>query len=85
LGECADLRKQWATKAELGFELPEISTLDDPHPHPTKLGKPKSAPLRTHHLEQVTEVISVPSYVASDDDLPAELFEPPTEALAEFK
>jgi hypothetical protein len=30
-------------------------------------------------------VETVVPYQASDDDLPAELFEPPTEALAEFK
>jgi integrase len=32
LGECDDLRKEWATRAELGFVLPEISKPGDPPP-----------------------------------------------------
>jgi integrase len=67
LGECADLRKQWAMQAELGFELPELSR--SAH---TAL-QVGSSP----NPETAAEEIQPQPYIATDEDLPAELFEQP--------
>jgi hypothetical protein len=78
LGECADLRKQWATRAELGFALPEFCKRGDPPPW-------------SHHDEVTRDDAHPPAapaqevlpYEATDDDLPIELFVSSTETLAE--
>ena len=68
------LRKLWSEKASLGFVLPEVKP-GDPRPQPTQASAP---------VEPGTLVVEPAPYVATDDDLPIELFEP-SEALAEAK
>jgi integrase len=66
LGENVELRKQWANQAGLGFELPVLS----PAPH----AESPRISLRGQILEAVLTPEVAP-YQASDEDLPAELFE----------
>ena len=74
LGENVELRHQWATQAGLGFELPELSV--DSSPRATKSATPLSSVVTAAPAEEVVR------YQATDDDLPAELFESPVQ-LAE--
>jgi hypothetical protein len=67
-------RQTWAKRCGIGFELPEISKPGDPRPH-TRRTPAKPAALAT----------ATSPYVASDDDLPVELFESPIEMLADAK
>jgi len=68
LGENVELRKQWATQAGLGFVLPEL--VDSPRTA-SRRGAPKPVipPTSAAFAEEVAR------YQASDNDLPAELFE----------
>jgi integrase len=81
-------RKEWASKAGLGFELPELGTSGRPE---SRIDSPRRTvkPGMTHGPAEpvsLAEEVVVPSpYQASDEDLPAELFERPTEQLIEVK
>jgi integrase len=80
LGECDDLRREWATRAELGFALPELCKRGDPPPSCRDEVKRDGAHLLAEPAERALEVAA---YHATDDDLPIDLFESPTETLAE--
>jgi integrase len=71
-------RQTWANNCGIGFELPEIVKPGDPRPHSRLVHAPAPA-------EPITLVAERASYVATDDDLPLELFESPTKTLAEVK
>jgi integrase len=81
-------RKEWCAKMGLGFELPVIVDAGHPAPkssRPSKVFTASEASSRaepTASLEPITDVLS---YQATDDDLPLDLFQSPTETLAEFK
>jgi hypothetical protein len=68
LAENVELRKQWALRAGLGFD---ISLVGHPGPRTKKPCKPKA-------VVGVATPLEAPKFQASDGDLPAELFEAPT-------
>jgi integrase len=76
LAENAELRKQWASKCRLGFDLPEFCKPGHPAPSSFKTPKPAAAAKADSIVEAVPELVR---YQASNDDLPAELFETPAE------
>lgn len=82
LAENTELRKQWAIRAETGFDLPELRLSGLPAPKSSKSSKASMRAESAAFLEPVTELVS---YQATDDDLPIELFETPTELLMEVK
>jgi hypothetical protein len=67
----SELRKDWAVRAGLGFDLPEMIACSDPSPRLPE--------------EPATLAKDIVRYQATDDDLPIELFESSTEMLAETK
>jgi integrase len=68
LGECADLRKQWANQAELGFKLPELSNPEPPAPRTKSSITRPSASQPTEIVELSDEPCKQP-YIAEDSDL----------------
>jgi integrase len=69
LAENVELRKQWALRTGLGFDLDKVG---DPRPKSSlKARNPKHS-----HLTQESKR-NAESYVASDEDLPAEMFQMP--------
>ncbi len=81
LSENADLRKQWSEKLGLGFDIPELCAVA-PAPSPFKASKSAAAAKALTIVEAVPEVVP---FQASDEDLPVELFQKPTELLMEVK
>jgi integrase len=77
LAECADLRKQWAARAELGFALPEICKSGHPAPSPSKSPQPVSAPEVFEPLQP-----QQPAYIAEDNDLDLFFYSPVPEEAA---
>ena len=77
-------RQNWANKCGIGFALPEIVKAGHPAPKLPKACKPeRSTSAKADSIvEAVPELVR---YQASDDDLPVELFETPTELLMEVK
>jgi integrase len=77
-------RQNWANKCGIGFALPEIVKAGHPAPKLPKACKPeRSTSAKADSIvEAVPELVP---YQASDDDLPIELFEKPTELLMEVK
>jgi hypothetical protein len=73
-------RKEWSAKAGLGFELPELCKPGDPPP-PT-CSRVSHTPASAEPATLSTESAH---YEATDDDLPIELFQSPTETLAQAK
>jgi integrase len=73
LAENAELRKQWASKCGLGFDLPKLC---DPGAPPPQFSK-TAALAKLTPAESAAEEVA--PFQASDDDLPAELFETPAE------
>ena len=74
--EDKEWRQTWANKCGIGFDLPEMVG----SARTTSSRRTKSKITHTL-LEPSTEKVS--SYQASDDDLPAMLFEPPTESAGQ--
>jgi integrase len=91
LAENVELRKEWARRAGLGFELDKVG-----HPAPKLPLHPKAAKPGTHKdpsaeivvqrslvrrskaaRSSIQPEIQAPVYVASDEDLPVELFDTP--------
>ena len=63
LKENAELRREWATYANLGFELPEIGTVARPAPTTSPASQPATA-------RKISEALQPqPTYFAEDNDL----------------
>ena len=79
LAENAELRKQWASKCGLGFDLPEFCKPGLPAP-PTRHRVISQAPAAAAKADSIVEAVpELVRYQATDEDLPVELFEKPTE------
>ena len=80
LAENTELRKQWSTRCGLGFALPEIVDAGLPALKLPKACKPERS--TSTKADSIVEAVSeLVRYQASDDDLPIELFEKPTELM----
>jgi integrase len=82
LGENVELRREWSRRAGLGFAIPELYKVP-PAPKSSKSSKGSKASSRAESATSVEAITEVVSYQATEDDLPVELFEKPTELCQE--
>jgi hypothetical protein len=95
LAENVELRKQWALRARLGFDLDHLGKPGDPRPQNAKSSAKKSRrkdpkteiavkrsliKRRKPTQPDVVAAPAEPKFVATNEDLPVEMFETPASA-----
>ena len=80
LGQNVEPRRDWARRAGLGFEVPELCTAPRQDPHVGS--SPDSESAESAKADTTVEAIAeVAPFVATDEDLPLELFQEQTDPV----